>query len=78
MNRMKFCHLSPTQMDLEDYVEWNKSDKDKYSMLSFICGIWKIKQMSEYNTQKLTGIEYRLEINSGERENGRSEYGLMR
>ena len=24
------------------YVKWNKSEKDKYSMISFICEIWQI------------------------------------
>ena len=25
----------------EDYVKWNKPDKDKYCTVSFICGIKK-------------------------------------
>ena len=31
------------------YAKWNKSEKDKYYMVSLICGIQKIKQTSEYN-----------------------------
>ena len=33
--------LAKTQMDLEGIVNWNKSDKDKYCMISFTCGILK-------------------------------------
>ena len=28
------------------------SEKDKYYMISLICGIYKIKQMNEYNKTK--------------------------
>ena len=38
-------------MDLDGIMlsEISQAEKDKYSMLSLICGIRKIKQMSEYN-----------------------------
>ena len=34
--------------------ERSQTEKDKYSMFSFTCGIQKIKQMNEYNKQKQT------------------------
>ena len=70
MKRMKFCHFSPTQMDLEDYVEWNKSDRERQILYAIIY-MWNLKNEWVNITHKngLTGIENRLEINSGEREN---------
>lgn len=41
-----------TWMDLEDInTQWNKSHKDKYDLISFVCGIFK---------KKLIETEYRL------------------
>ena len=37
LNRMKFCHLK--QHRLGGYVKWNKSEKDKYCVISLIHGI---------------------------------------
>ena len=34
------------------YAKWNKADKDKYCMISLICGIKKIQQTSDYNKKK--------------------------
>ena len=31
------------------YAKWNKSEKDKYQMISLTCEIWKIQQTSEYS-----------------------------
>ena len=44
------------------YAKWNKSEKDKYYMLSLICIIWEIQQTSEYNKKgsRLTDIENKL------------------
>ena len=41
-------------MDLEDIVldEISQAEKDKCLMLSFICGIGKIKQTNIYNNNK--------------------------
>ena len=45
-------------MDLEGIVNWNKSDKDKYCMISFTCGIlknrffFKEKQTIEYTKRE--------------------------
>ena len=33
--------LVSTEMDLEGIVKLKKSDKDKYCIISFICGIFK-------------------------------------
>ena len=33
----------------EYYAKQNKSEKDKYCMISVICGIWKTKQMNKQN-----------------------------
>ena len=35
------------------YVQWNMSEKDKCYMLSFIGGIWKTNQTSEYNEKRI-------------------------
>ena len=35
----------------EYYAKQNKSEKDKYCMISVICGIWKTKQMNKQNKQ---------------------------
>ena len=34
------------------YAECNKSEKDKYCMISLICGNTKIQQTSEYDKKK--------------------------
>ena len=61
-------------MDLHGIMLSEMSEKDKYCMLSLICGIWKIKQTSEYNkTNRLTDIENKLVVTSGEREGGRDK-----
>ena len=31
------------------YAQWNKSEKDRYWMISLICGISVTQQTSEYN-----------------------------
>jgi hypothetical protein len=31
------------------YAKWNKSDKDKYCIISLTRGIWKTKQMNKHN-----------------------------
>ena len=33
------------------YAKWNKSDKDKYHMISRMCGIQKMQQTSGYKTK---------------------------
>ena len=33
----------------EDYAKRNKSEKDKYCMISLICGIYKTNQMNKHN-----------------------------
>ena len=34
------------------YYKWNKTEKDKYCIISSICGILKIQQTHEYNKKK--------------------------
>ena len=31
------------------YVKWNKSEKYKYSMISFVCEIWQKKKTQKNN-----------------------------
>ena len=54
------------------YAKWNKSEKDKYYMLSLICIIWDIQQTSEYNKKgsRLTDIENKLWVIIRDRECG--------
>ena len=33
-------------------AKWNKSEKDKYQMISLTCEIWKIQQTSEYSEKE--------------------------
>ena len=46
-------------------------EKNKYCMMSLICGILKIIQMNVYSkTERLTDIENKLVVTAGEREVG--------
>ena len=40
-----------TGMDLEGIMlnEMSQKEEDKYYMISFLCGIWKAKQVNKYN-----------------------------
>ena len=49
---MKFCHCNNMDGPREYYAQWNKSEKDKYFMLSLICGISKIKVMNITKQEK--------------------------
>ena len=46
--------FAATCMDLEGIMlsEISQTEKDKYCMVSLICGIWKIQQASEYNKKE--------------------------
>ena len=60
--------------------EINQTGKKNYSMLSFVCGIWKIKEINVYNkteTSKLTDIENKLVVTSGESEMRRDKIGVL-
>ena len=49
---MKFCHLQQHEWTYLEGImlsEISQTEKDKYCMISFICGILKIQQTSEYN-----------------------------
>ena len=50
-----------------------KSDKDKYYLLSLICGTLKMKQGNEYNRNRVTDLGSKLVITSGKREAGRGK-----
>ena len=39
MKRMKYCHLQQIDGSRDYHTKWSKSDKDKYYMISLICGI---------------------------------------
>ena len=43
-------------MDLEDIIlsETSQTEKDKYCMISLICGIKEMQQTSEYNKKEQT------------------------
>ena len=32
-------------------AKWNKPEKDKYNIISFVCGIWERQQMSKGRTR---------------------------
>ena len=46
--------LTATCMDLEGFMlsDITQTEKDKYCILSLICGIQKIKQMNDYNKRE--------------------------
>ena len=48
--------FAATQMDLEIIIlsEVSQTEKDKYYMISLICGIYKITQMNLFTKQKQT------------------------
>ena len=64
-------------MDLEGIIlsEISQTEKDKYCMISLICGILKIKQTNEYNKTE-TDTENKLVVTSGERKGGKMGGGV--
>ena len=46
--------FAATWMHLEGITlsEISQTEKDKYCMISLICGIWKIQQIREYNKKE--------------------------
>ena len=58
-------------MDLEGIVLSEMSEKDKYCMISLICGNLKTHETSKYNNNKkrsrLTDVEDKLVVTSEER-----------
>ena len=68
--------IAATWMDLEIITvsEVCQTGKDKYHMLSFICGILKkMTQMNLFTKQKQTHIENKLMVTKGERCRGRDK-----
>ena len=55
--KIKFCYLQQHGWAWKVYVKWNKSDKNKYCMISLLCGILKIQQTSEYSNNNKTGSQ---------------------
>ena len=49
---MKHCICSKLDKPREYYAQQNKSEKDKYCMISFICGMQKIIQINVHIRQK--------------------------
>ena len=35
-----------------DHTKWSKSEKEKYHMISLICGIWRIMQINLFTKEK--------------------------
>ena len=60
-----------------DYpIKWSKSEKDKYYMISLICGIKKsYKWTYLQNRNRLTDIENKLRLPTG-KEGGRDKLGV--
>lgn len=56
------------------YAKGNKSEEKQILYNIIICGIWKIKQNSNYKTIKkrnrFTDIEKKLVVTSGQKEGG--------
>ena len=65
--------FAATWMDLEIVIlsEVTQTEKDKYCMILLICEVLKIQQTSKYNKNRLTNIENKLVVTSGEREGRR-------
>ena len=57
-----------TWMDLEITIlsEVSQTQKDKYYMISLLCGIWKIVQMNLQNRNRLRDKENKLIVTKGE------------
>ena len=55
----------------DHHTRWNKSQKDKYHMISLLSGIHK-NDTSEliYKTKRLSDIENKFIVTKGEREGG--------
>ena len=53
--------FATTWMDLEDITqsEISQTEKDKYCMISLVCGIQKLQQTSEYNKKETDSQIYR-------------------
>ena len=72
-----------TWIDLEVLLnEIKQTEKDKYSMISLICGIWKPKQMNKDNKTKtelqIQGMNSGLPVGKGEKLKERSRWGRLR
>ena len=54
INKNKILPLAATWIDLEGIMlsEISQKEKDKYYMISLICGTKKIKQTSEHNKKE--------------------------
>ena len=60
------------------HIKWSQSDKDKYHMISLICGILKKWYKLTYlqNRNRLTGFETKLMVTKGETWWGRDKLGV--
>ena len=60
--------FAATWMELEVIIlsEVSQTEKDKYHMISLICGIQNMTQMYLWNRNTLADIENRLAVTKGE------------
>ena len=60
--------FAATWVDLEIIIlsEVTQTEKDKYHMISLICGIWKIIQINIFTKQKQTHRHRKLTVTKGE------------
>ena len=61
----------------EYYANWNKSDKDKYTIVSHMCGILKSKTKKQNKTKKLIETETKGMVVRGEENGGTGKRGDM-
>ena len=59
------------------HIEWSKSEKNKYRMISLTCGIFKKRYKWTYlqNSNGRTDIQNKLMVTKGER-GGRNKLGV--
>ena len=64
--------FAATWMDLEIITpsELSRTEKDKYHMISLICGIFKMIQINLFNRNRLTDIENKCMVIKVERGEG--------
>ena len=74
----KTLPFATIQMDLGNIMlsEISQTEKDKYCMLSLICGIWKINQWIQQKGNRLRDTENKLVVTSEESKERRGKRGM--